>query len=144
MVTPKTVITTSCIREACRPGGGTAIAASAEPAPAAVRMSDRAARALYLIDAMRQPLPRRVPIVRRKLLQFAVAAAAMFAVAPSLAQVAQFPTAELTIVTAKGPHKFTVELATTPPQLEQGLMFRQSMAADSGMLFDFKAPQPAM
>ena len=107
-------------------------------------MIDRAARALYLIDAMRQPLHRRVPIVRRKLLQFAVAAAAMLAVAPSLAQVAHFPTAELTIVTAKGPHKFTVELATTPPQLEQGLMFRQSMAADSGMLFDFKAPQPAM
>ena len=107
-------------------------------------MIDRAARALYLIDPMRQPLPRRVPIVRRKVLQLAGAAAAMLAAAPSLAQVAHFPTGELTIVTASGPHKFTIELATTPAQLEQGLMFRQSLPADAGMLFDFKAPQPAM
>ncbi|HLY44872.1 MAG TPA: DUF192 domain-containing protein [Stellaceae bacterium] len=59
------------------------------------------------------------------------------------AQLAQFPTAELTILTAGGPHKFTVEVATTPAQLEQGLMFRQSLAPDSGMIFDFKTPTPA-
>ena len=40
--------------------------------------------------------------------------------------------------------RITVELATSPAQLEQGLMFRQSLPADAGMLFDFKAPQPAM
>ena len=59
---------------------------------------------------------------------------------PARAQLAEFPTAELTIVDASGPHKFTVEVATTPAQLEQGLMFRRSLAADAGMLFDFKTP----
>jgi uncharacterized membrane protein (UPF0127 family) len=61
-----------------------------------------------------------------------------------LAQLAQFPTAQLTIVTAGGPHPFTVELATTPAQMEQGLMFRQSLAPDAGMLFDFTTPSVAM
>ncbi|MFI4947201.1 MAG: DUF192 domain-containing protein [Alphaproteobacteria bacterium] len=62
---------------------------------------------------------------------------------PLRAQLAQFPTAPLTIVTAAGPHKFTVELATTPAQMEQGLMFRQSLAPDAGMLFDFVTPSRA-
>jgi uncharacterized membrane protein (UPF0127 family) len=61
----------------------------------------------------------------------------------AVAQLAQFPTAELTVVTAGGSHKFTVELATTPAQMEQGLMFRRSLAPDSGMLFDFKTPSMA-
>ena len=43
------------------------------------------------------------------------------------AQLQSFPKAELTIVSAGGPHKFTVELATTPGQMEQGLMFRKSL-----------------
>ena len=59
------------------------------------------------------------------------------------AQLAQFSSAPLTIVTASGPHKFTVELATTPEQMEQGLMFRQSLAPDAGMLFDFRTPSMA-
>lgn len=58
----------------------------------------------------------------------------------ALAQLQRFPTAELTIVTAAGRHKFTVELASTPAQMEQGLMFRRSLAPDAGMLFDFKTP----
>jgi uncharacterized membrane protein (UPF0127 family) len=62
----------------------------------------------------------------------------------ALAQLAQFATAPLTIVTGGGPHKFTVELATTPAQMEQGLMFRQSLAPDAGMLFDYRAPAMAM
>ena len=61
----------------------------------------------------------------------------------ALAQLQQFPTAELTIETAGGPHKFAIELATTPAQMEQGLMFRQSLAPDSGMLFDFRTPSMA-
>jgi uncharacterized membrane protein (UPF0127 family) len=61
----------------------------------------------------------------------------------ALAQSLQsFPTGDLTIESASGPHKFHVEIATTPAQLEQGLMFRQSMAPDAGMLFDFKMPSP--
>jgi uncharacterized protein len=59
------------------------------------------------------------------------------------AQLQTFPKAELTIVSANGPHKFTVELATTPGQMEQGLMFRKSMAPDAGMLFDYRAPSMA-
>jgi uncharacterized membrane protein (UPF0127 family) len=54
-----------------------------------------------------------------------------------------FPTAPLTIVTAGGPQKFTVEVATTPAQMEQGLMFRRNLAADAGMIFDFKESSQA-
>ena len=61
---------------------------------------------------------------------------------PAAAQLQRFPTAELTIETAKDRHKFNVEVASTPAQWEQGLMFRQSLAPDAGMLFDFKAPSP--
>jgi|SRR5579872_6318986 len=56
----------------------------------------------------------------------------------------KFDTSELTIMTADGPHKFTIELALTDAQMEQGLMFRPSMPADHGMLFDFKAPTKVM
>jgi len=37
-----------------------------------------------------------------------------------------------------------VEVARTDEQRARGLMFRQSMPADRGMLFDFKAEQPGM
>src|SRR3954463_8724306 len=57
-------------------------------------------------------------------------------------QLQTFPTADLTIESASGPHKFHVELATTPAQLEQGLMFRRTLAPDAGMLFDFRQPSP--
>jgi uncharacterized membrane protein (UPF0127 family) len=58
-------------------------------------------------------------------------------------QLQQFATAHLTIVSADGPHRFMVELAETPGQMEQGLMFRRSLAPDAGMLFDFKQPTVA-
>jgi uncharacterized protein len=38
-------------------------------------------------------------------------------------------------------HAFNIELAVKPEERERGLMFRQSIAADGGMLFDFKADQ---
>ena len=84
------------------------------------------------------------PISRRQCLLPVAAGLLLLGAGPAAAQLARFPTAELTIVTGGGPHKFKVEVATTPEQLEQGLMFRQNLAADSGMIFDFKAPQPAM
>ena len=62
----------------------------------------------------------------------------------ALAQLQNFPTGELTIVSATGPHKFAIEVATTPAQLEQGLMFRRNLAPDAGMLFDFGQPTMAM
>ncbi len=54
-----------------------------------------------------------------------------------------YATASLTIESSGGPHRFTVELAATPAQMEQGLMFRQELAPDAGMLFDFKQPTMA-
>ena len=42
---------------------------------------------------------------------------------------------DLTIETAAGPQRFVVELAMTREQKERGLMFRQDLAPDAGMLF---------
>jgi hypothetical protein len=75
--------------------------------------------------------------IRRFLFFFA---AALFLAQPALAQLQTFATSQLTITSATGDHKFTVELATSPEQQEQGLMFRHSMAPDAGMLFDFGHP----
>jgi uncharacterized membrane protein (UPF0127 family) len=47
----------------------------------------------------------------------------------------RFETSPLTIATAKGDQRFTVELALSPAQQEQGLMFRRELAPDAGMLF---------
>ena len=55
----------------------------------------------------------------------------------------RFSTSELTIVSATGRHRFKVEVAETPAQMEQGLMFRRSLAPDAGMLFDYKQPTVA-
>ncbi len=41
----------------------------------------------------------------------------------------------LIVETSGGRQQFTVELATTPDQMTIGLMFRQSLPADAGMLF---------
>ncbi len=49
-----------------------------------------------------------------------------------------FERAPLAIVTADGTrHVFEVELAVTNEQRQHGLMFREEMAANQGMLFDF-------
>jgi uncharacterized membrane protein (UPF0127 family) len=44
----------------------------------------------------------------------------------------------LTIKSANGDHTFTVEVVDTDAGRQKGLMFRQSLAPDAGMLFDFK------
>lgn len=48
----------------------------------------------------------------------------------------------LVIHTESGAHAFTVEVVDTPESRAQGLMFRQSLADDVGMLFDFKESRP--
>jgi hypothetical protein len=53
-----------------------------------------------------------------------------------------FEKTTLTIETAAGAKHFEVELALTPAQEEQGLMYRQRLAADAGMLFDFTDTAP--
>lgn len=49
----------------------------------------------------------------------------------------------LTVTTASGPHAFKVEVASTPAEQERGLMFRQSMGADEGMIFPMNPARPA-
>jgi uncharacterized protein len=50
----------------------------------------------------------------------------------------------LSINTASGAHKFTVDVMRSDADLEKGLMFRKSIPADYGMLFDFQHEQNVM
>jgi uncharacterized membrane protein (UPF0127 family) len=62
------------------------------------------------------------------------------AAGPAAAQSSQLVTFEkdsLRIETGAGTHEFQVEIAETPNQRAQGLMFRRQMNADAGMLFLF-------
>jgi len=58
---------------------------------------------------------------------------------PAKAQ--SLPTSPLTIEGLGGRHTFTVELATTANQRDIGLMHRNTLAADRGMLFYFQSEQ---
>jgi uncharacterized membrane protein (UPF0127 family) len=50
----------------------------------------------------------------------------------------------LTITTAAGKtHRFTVEVARSVAQQAQGLMNRQSLSPDRGMIFPYDPPEPA-
>ena len=50
----------------------------------------------------------------------------------------------LTVTTTSGrTHRFTVEVARTPEQQAQGLMNRQTLAPDRGMIFPYAVPTPA-
>ncbi len=52
-------------------------------------------------------------------------------------------TEELTVETSNGPVRLNVEIADTAEERARGLMFRQSLADDHGMLFDFPEPEHA-
>jgi uncharacterized protein len=53
----------------------------------------------------------------------------------------ELPKERLVITTRDGiPHEFNVEMATTPDQQTVGLMFRPSVPAEGGMLFDWRIP----
>ena len=54
---------------------------------------------------------------------------------------AQFNLSTLTIRTPVKTYSFFTEVAISQAAKEQGLMFRQSIAADHAMLFDFNPPQ---
>ena len=62
-------------------------------------------------------------------------------VAGSHAQVAQ--TVPLTITSGKRVHRFDVEVARTEAQQERGLMFRERLSPDGGMLFPMEPPRVA-
>lgn len=52
-------------------------------------------------------------------------------------------TVPLTIKAAGKTHRLTVEVARTADQQATGMMFRESIADDRGMLFPFERPKPA-
>lgn len=68
---------------------------------------------------------------------FLIWLAMVLASPPSLAGVLPTDAERLVIDTGKGPVSFSVELALTPETRATGLMHRQSMPADHGMLFRF-------
>lgn len=72
---------------------------------------------------------------RRYLIAFALLLAAVPAWAFET-----FERSELTVHTAGGARTFDIELALTGAQMEQGLMYRPRLAANAGMLFDFRQP----
>ncbi|MGO8920572.1 MAG: DUF192 domain-containing protein [Stellaceae bacterium] len=76
----------------------------------------------------------------RPLLALVLLASILSAAAP----LAVFKKSALTIDTAAGPQRFVIELALTPQEQEQGLMFRRELAADAGMLFDLGTVRPAL
>jgi len=72
-----------------------------------------------------------------------VAIASLFGLS-ACAEEAGSPSADvstLTLETSSGSHVFAVELADTDETRQRGLMFRDHLAADAGMLFDFETPR---
>ena len=73
----------------------------------------------------------------------------LLAVAPFAARAQEraqpeLPKETLAVVTRDGTrHSFSVEMARTPEQQTVGLMFRESVPADGGMLFDWGSPRPS-
>ncbi len=51
------------------------------------------------------------------------------------------PEGPLTIETQSGPVTITAEVADEPDEIATGLMFRESIAEDRGMIFDFGTPR---
>ena len=50
-----------------------------------------------------------------------------------------FDKSKLSVITSTGQKNFEVEMAVSDQQQSQGLMYRRSMAANAGMLFDYGA-----
>jgi uncharacterized membrane protein (UPF0127 family) len=79
---------------------------------------------------------------RRFLVLAAVAALLAAGAAAQQPTLLRFETGPLAIETASGArHRFTVEFADTDARRAQGLMYRERMAPDAGMLFDFQQDQ---
>ena len=80
-------------------------------------------------------------------------AAGLGACAPNGASSAEAPPLErseagleqlpLTIKASTGIHRFIVEVARSPDEQQRGMMFRESLAPDRGMIFPYDPPQPA-
>lgn len=70
-----------------------------------------------------------------------ICACALLFVALANAQAQELPTVELEIKTRSGTHTFTAEVASTNETRAKGLMFREKMAPDRGMLFTYNTPR---
>ncbi|MEO7223834.1 MAG: DUF192 domain-containing protein [Devosia sp.] len=66
---------------------------------------------------------------------------AVFALASVLLAACSNAESRLVLHTAKGDFVFTVEIADDGAERAQGLMFRDHLAADAGMLFDYQKEQ---
>lgn len=73
--------------------------------------------------------------------QFRALAAAAAMVAVSLPLAACSDESTLTIHSASGDHTFNIEIVDTAESRAKGLMYRQELAPDAGMLFDFLGEQ---
>jgi hypothetical protein len=80
--------------------------------------------------------------MRRALVQARVRLALLLVVLLAPAGVRAQALEPLTIVARTGSHAFQVEVARTDADRAQGLMYRRSMPADRGMLFDFARVEP--
>ena len=100
----------------------------------------------YITSGDKNPLPAVIPLASVSgtyaILQRLAALWMMLCLAP-LASGAAFAQAlePLTIVTKAGQHTFQVEVMRKPEDMARGLMFRRTLAADRGMLFDFGKTQ---
>ncbi len=73
------------------------------------------------------------------------ALAALFAFATGPVSADPMAIDPLTIISGDAVHAFTVEVANDREEISYGLMNRESMDADKGMLFDFDPPyEPSM
>jgi uncharacterized membrane protein (UPF0127 family) len=66
---------------------------------------------------------------------------AVFALATLLLAACSNAESRLVLHTAKGDFTFNVEIADDPAERAKGLMFRDHLAADAGMLFDYGQEQ---
>lgn len=74
-------------------------------------------------------------VVLAKLVVIAVCSTLL--TSPVAADAIQFKTESIRIHTQSSIHQLSVEIAQSPSQLAQGLMFRQSLPENRGMLFNF-------
>ena len=64
-------------------------------------------------------------------------------VASAQTEAIYMPETPLTIMTEDAEHSITVEVVDDPEETATGLMFRDGIAADRGMIFDFGQPREA-
>jgi len=81
-------------------------------------------------------------IGRREFLLTTVFAAAAGAARRAAAQGITFQTAELTITSRTGTHRFTVDVATNESQIRLGLRYRREIPPDGGLLILQSARAP--